>query len=163
MPPDLHRSAITSAITSANKQRKLTNYNYHYNFISSKIHIYIHTTYYRFFSSDWLRNCWIWSVKDSTTTFIRNLTYIRFGIILTEFYINFIRQEHQIDVLNVSFKTWDSQVSAYTWYPLSFFLYSPFKATVDVTLSDTSHRGLKDPFLNLTFHDLNGGLLEITS
>ena len=41
----------------------------------------------------------------SITTFIRNLTFIRFGIILTEFYINFSRPEHQIDVLYVSFKT----------------------------------------------------------
>ena len=42
--------------------------------------------------------------------------------ILTQFYTNFSRQEHQIDVLYVSFNFWDSQVSAYT--PLSFFLYS---------------------------------------
>ena len=41
----------------------------------------------------------------NTTTFIPKRIYIRFGIILTEFYINFSRQEHQIDVLNVSFKT----------------------------------------------------------
>ena len=41
----------------------------------------------------------------NTTTFIRNLIYIRFGIILTQFYINFSRQEHQLDVLYVSFKT----------------------------------------------------------
>ena len=27
------------------------------------------------------------------------LTYKRFGIILTQFYVNFSRQEHQIDVL----------------------------------------------------------------
>ena len=27
------------------------------------------------------------------------LTYIRFGMILTQFYVNFSRQEHQIDVL----------------------------------------------------------------
>ena len=46
--------------------------------------------------------------------------YIRFGIIFTQFYINFSRQEHQIDVLYVSFKTWDSQVSAYTPFHFSF-------------------------------------------
>ena len=46
--------------------------------------------------------------------------YIRFGIILTQFYINFSRQEHQIDVFWVSFKTWDSQVSAYTPFHFSF-------------------------------------------
>ena len=39
----------------------------------------------------------------NTTTFIQNLAYARFGIILTQFYINFSRQEHKIDVL--SFKT----------------------------------------------------------
>ena len=31
------------------------------------------------------------------------LTYIRFGIILTQFYVNFSRQEHHIVVLKVSF------------------------------------------------------------
>ena len=41
----------------------------------------------------------------NTATLIRNLTYIRFGINFTQFYINFSRQEHQIDVLYVSFKT----------------------------------------------------------
>ena len=46
--------------------------------------------------------------------------YIRIGIILTQFYINFSRQEHQIDVLYVSFKIWDSQVSAYTPFHFSF-------------------------------------------
>ena len=35
----------------------------------------------------------------NTTNLIRNLIYIRFGIILTQFYINFLRQEHQIDVV----------------------------------------------------------------
>ena len=56
----------------------------------------------------------------NTTTLIRNPINIRFGIILTQFYINFSRQEHQIDVLYVTFKTWDSQVSAYTPFHLSF-------------------------------------------
>ena len=46
--------------------------------------------------------------------------YIRFGIILTQFYINFSRQEHQLNVLYVSFKTWDFQVSAYTPFHFSF-------------------------------------------
>jgi len=40
----------------------------------------------------------------------QNLTYIRFGIILTQFNINFSRQEHNIELR--------SQVSAYT--PLHF-------------------------------------------
>ena len=48
------------------------------------------------------------------------ISYIRFGIILIEFYINFSRQEHPIDVLYVSFKTWVSQVSAYTPFHFSF-------------------------------------------
>jgi len=48
------------------------------------------------------------------------LTYILFGIILTQFYVNFSRQEHQIDVLKVSFNSWDSQVSAYTSFHFSF-------------------------------------------
>ena len=38
----------------------------------------------------------------NTTNLIQNLIYIRFGIILTQFYINFSNQEHQIDVLYVS-------------------------------------------------------------
>ena len=38
-------------------------------------------------------------------TIIRNRTYVRFGIILTPFYVNFSRQKHKIDVLLVSFKT----------------------------------------------------------
>ena len=37
-----------------------------------------------------------------------------------EFYINFSIQEHQIDVLYVSFKSWDSQGSAYTPFHISF-------------------------------------------
>ena len=48
---------------------------------------------------------------------------MRFGIILTQFYINFSRQEHQIDVLYVSFKTCDSQVSAYTPFHFSFTVH----------------------------------------
>ena len=49
---------------------------------------------------------------------------MNFRLNLAQFYINFSRQEHQIDVLYVSLNAWDSQVSL---YPLSFFLYSPFK------------------------------------
>ena len=55
----------------------------------------------------------------NTTTFIQNCIYMKFRINLTQFYINFLRKEHQIDVLYVSFNVWDSQVS--------FFLYVPFK------------------------------------
>ena len=57
-----------------------------------------------------------------TTNRIQNLIHIRFGIILTQYYINFSRQEHQIDVLYVSFNALDSQVSSYT--PFSFPLQS---------------------------------------
>ena len=39
---------------------------------------------------------------------------------LTQFYINFSRQEHQIHDLKVSFNAWDSQVSSYTHYNFSF-------------------------------------------
>jgi len=35
----------------------------------------------------------------NATTFIQNLTYVRFGIIFTQFYVNFSRQEHKIDVI----------------------------------------------------------------
>ena len=39
----------------------------------------------------------------NSTNLIQNIIYTRFGITLTQFYINFSRQEHQIDVLYVSF------------------------------------------------------------
>ena len=39
---------------------------------------------------------------------------------LTQFYINFLRQEHQIEVFYVSFNVWDSQVSSYTPFHFSF-------------------------------------------
>ena len=48
----------------------------------------------------------------NTTTFTQNFIYIDFRIIFTQFYINFSRQEHEIDVSFVSFKAWDSQVSS---------------------------------------------------
>ena len=40
-----------------------------------------------------------WKEFWSRDTDMVYLTYIRFGIILTQFYVNFSRQEHQIDVL----------------------------------------------------------------
>ena len=49
--------------------------------------------------------------------------YKNFCIILTQFYINFSWQEHQVNVLYVSFNAWDSQVSAYT--PFHFFFTVP--------------------------------------
>ena len=52
---------------------------------------------------------WSRDTRDNYTT----------TIILTQFYINFSRQEHRIDVLYVSFKTWDSQGLAYTPFHFS--------------------------------------------
>ena len=40
-----------------------------------------------------------------TTTLIQNFTYMHFGIILTQFYINFSRQENQIELCNRSQST----------------------------------------------------------
>ena len=56
----------------------------------------------------------------NTTNFIQNLTYTRFGVILTQFYINFSIKVHQLELLHVSFNAWDSQVSAYTPFHFSF-------------------------------------------
>ena len=38
----------------------------------------------------------------NTTTYIQNCVFINFRITLTQLYINFTRQEHQIDVSYVS-------------------------------------------------------------
>ena len=54
------------------------------------------------------------------TTFIQNSIYTNFRIIWTQFYIYFSRQEHQIDILYVSFNAWDSQVLSYIPFPLFF-------------------------------------------
>ena len=40
-----------------------------------------------------------------TTTLIQNFAYMHFGIILTQFYINFSRQENQIELCNRSQST----------------------------------------------------------
>ena len=77
--------------------------------------------------SDWLRICWIWSLLYYNFYTKLNI-YMNFRINLTKFYINFLRQKHQIDILYVSFNAWESQVSFYTpfhsfIYPLSFILY----------------------------------------
>ena len=47
--------------------------------------------------------------------------YIRFGIILTQFYINFSRQEHQICIVQ------RLRFSGFILYPLSFFMLRPFR------------------------------------
>ena len=56
----------------------------------------------------------------NSTTFIQNCIYTNFRINLTKFYIIFSRQEHQIEVLYILFKAWDSQVSSYTPFYFSF-------------------------------------------
>ena len=46
------------------------------------------------------------------------------------FFINFLRQDSQIDVLYVSFNAWDSQVSPlppFSFFHFFIFLYGPFK------------------------------------
>ena len=45
---------------------------------------------------------------------------MNFPINLTQFYMNFSRQEHQIDVYYVSFNAWDSQVLSCTPFQFSF-------------------------------------------
>ena len=72
--------------------------------------------------SDWLRICWI--DLFNTTNLIQNLIYIRFGIILTLFYINFSRHDHHIELLINQFL----RFSGFSINPFSFFLYSPFKS-----------------------------------
>ena len=55
--------------------------------------------------------------------------------------MNFSRQEHQIDVLYVSFNSWDSKVSSYTPFHFSFTV--PLKgllAWFQVTLCDSTQR-----------------------
>ena len=54
------------------------------------------------------------------------ITYIRLGIILTQYYIKISRQEHHINVFYVLFNSWDSQVSAYT-HPFYFSFTVPLK------------------------------------
>ena len=73
--------------------------------------------------SDCLRICWIYDLFKPTTS-IQHFIYIDFRIILTQFNINFSRQEHQIDsFLYVSFNASDSQVLSYT--PFHFSLTVP--------------------------------------
>ena len=45
---------------------------------------------------------------------------MNFGIILTQFYINFSRQEHQIKLSWVAIKSYSDQLSAYTPFHFSF-------------------------------------------
>ena len=78
----------------------------------------------------------------NTTNLKQNLIYIRFGIILTQFYINFSRQEHQIDVLYVTFKPRDSQVLVYT--PIHFSFTVPL-----IEKTFLSHSGLISSFLQI--------------
>ena len=62
--------------------------------------------------SDWLRNCWI-----------RLLTYVLFGVILTKFYVNFSRGNIRCligIVLNLKF-------SGFILYPFHFSITVPLK------------------------------------
>ena len=62
-----------------------------------------------------------------TTTFIQNCIYMNFRIKLTPFFINFSRQEHQIGIGIGIVQL--LRFSGFIIYPLSFFLYSPFKGS----------------------------------
>ena len=54
----------------------------------------------------------------NTTTLIQNLIYIRFGIMLTQFYINFSRQEHQKDIY-----MYCSMPEILRFYPIPPFIF----------------------------------------
>ena len=57
----------------------------------------------------------------NATTFIQNLTYVRFGKILVSFWHSFMSiSRDRNNVLKVSFKTWDSQILSYTPFHFSF-------------------------------------------
>ena len=72
----------------------------------------------------------------NTTTFIQNCMYINSRKNLTQFYINFSRQKHQIDVSNVSFNACDSQVSSVT--PFHFSFKVPLSLNIVETYLDQS-------------------------
>ena len=65
-----------------------------------------------------------------TKIFIQHFIYMNFRTNLTQFYINFSRQEHQIEsTLNYGSRS----TSKMLWFqpiPLLFFLYSPFNKGV---------------------------------
>jgi len=101
---------------------------------------------------------WVFVEYDlfNTTSLIKNLTYIHFGIILTQFYINFSRQEHQIELSYVSINSWDSQVSGITPFHLSYTV--PLKTYVQVIqgypLQDETAK-TTGTSSNMMFHSLN--------
>ena len=69
-----------------------------------------------------------------------------------QFYINFSRQKHQKDVLNVLFNAWDSQVSFYT--PFHFSLSVPLtieKKTIKMGRSRTIKEMKKSERAHLTW------------
>ena len=57
-----------------------------------------------------------------------HLRYIRFGIILTQFYVNFLRQEHQIDCLICIVQL--MRLSGFSLYPFHFSFTVPLKDNV---------------------------------
>ena len=76
-----------------------------------------------------------------TTTLIKLHIY-EFCINLTQFYINFSRQEHLIGIVQrLGF-------SGFSLYPLSFLLYSPFK----FLFSDILQANYKVEFYKYTIH-----------
>ena len=85
---------------------------------------------------------------------------MNFRINLTQFYLNFSRKEHQIDVFYVSFNAWDSQVLSYTPFNFSFTVplrisYTPFNFSFTVPFRISLYE-------SQAFQYLNRGLLKIT-
>ena len=117
--------------------------------------------------SDWFR-IWLNMICLNLLIFLYNCTYMNFRINLTQFYINFSRQEHQIAVLYVLFNAWDSQVSFYTpfhfsftvplIYPLSFFFYSPCNEVQKIkTREATRSQGRTIKFDHYSFYLFHSG------
>ena len=66
----------------------------------------------------------------NTTILIQNLVNICFCIFMTQFYINFLRQEHQIDVLMSYMYPLTPKILRFHPISLSFFLYKPFNFNI---------------------------------
>ena len=63
----------------------------------------------------------------NTTTFIQNLAYARFGIILHSFMS--ISRDRHIRQISYSYRSKPEILRVHPIYPFSFFLYSPFKGS----------------------------------
>ena len=68
--------------------------------------------------------------------------YVNFRINLTQIYIIFLRQEHQIEVLNVSLNAWNSHVHSYT----------PFHFPFTVPLTTFRIMIIKLPLMSIIWH-----------